>query len=263
MFDNQTSNPTNSLNTGDTQPETFSSQFGPRPPQLRPVGSGGPVATTPTAPRLDTPQSPQVDDIFSKTDNKMAPTPLRPTQPGQASQMPISAPPTPSGRMRGNRSMWSNKLLIIALVIIIVTVVIGGGWLVYGLVKSLTGDNGTNSNTNINTNTNTNTNTQANINTNTNINVNTNTNFNNNSNVPSIIDTDSDGLTDDEEKQLGTDKQKYDTDGDGLNDYAEVRLYLTDPNNSDTDGDGYGDGKEVVNGYDPKIPGSARLFDIP
>ncbi len=64
-------------------------------------------------------------------------------------------------------------------------------------------------------------------------------------------DTDKDGLFDEEETALGTDPAKSDTDGDGLNDFEEARIYLTDPLNPDTDGDGYKDGDEVKNGYNP------------
>lgn len=68
---------------------------------------------------------------------------------------------------------------------------------------------------------------------------------------PLIIDTDGDGLNDDEEARLGTNPLSPDTDGDGLTDYQEVMIYGTDPLNPDTDGDGYTDGEEVANGYNP------------
>lgn len=42
-----------------------------------------------------------------------------------------------------------------------------------------------------------------------------------------------------------------DTDDDGLRDYEEKEVYKTDFNNPDTDGDGHKDGAEVKNGYDP------------
>lgn len=59
-------------------------------------------------------------------------------------------------------------------------------------------------------------------------------------------DTDGDGLTDGEEvNEYGTDPLRADTDGDGLNDGAEVNSHNTDPLNSDTDGDGLSDGEEV------------------
>lgn len=59
------------------------------------------------------------------------------------------------------------------------------------------------------------------------------------------VDTDSDGLTDNEETELGTDPNNADTDGDGLTDGDEVNEYDTDPLTADTDGDGLDDGEEV------------------
>jgi outer membrane protein OmpA-like peptidoglycan-associated protein len=65
-------------------------------------------------------------------------------------------------------------------------------------------------------------------------------------------DPDGDGLTNREEKMLGTDPQVADTDGDGLKDGEEVKTYKTDPLKADTDGDGLKDGEEVnVNKTDP------------
>jgi len=74
------------------------------------------------------------------------------------------------------------------------------------------------------------------------------------------LDSDQDGLTDEEEQQLGTDPNSVDSDNDGLFDREEVKVYHTDPLNADTDGDGYLDGAEVKSGYDPKGPG--RLYEI-
>lgn len=42
-----------------------------------------------------------------------------------------------------------------------------------------------------------------------------------------------------------------DSDGDGLTDEEEIRVYATDPAREDTDGDGYSDGVEVRYGSDP------------
>lgn len=74
----------------------------------------------------------------------------------------------------------------------------------------------------------------------------------------SLIDSDSDGLTDTEEKTAGTNINVIDTDNDGLSDYEEVKIYLTDPLNADTDADGYLDGAEVNSGYNPK--GAGKLL---
>jgi outer membrane protein OmpA-like peptidoglycan-associated protein len=58
-------------------------------------------------------------------------------------------------------------------------------------------------------------------------------------------DNDGDGLTNGEEKKLGTDPNKADTDGDGLSDGEEANVYKTDPKKADSDGDGLNDGDEV------------------
>lgn len=59
------------------------------------------------------------------------------------------------------------------------------------------------------------------------------------------LDKDSDGLSNTEEKQLGTDLSKPDTDGDGLRDGEEVRTYRTDPLARDSDGDDLSDYDEI------------------
>jgi len=61
------------------------------------------------------------------------------------------------------------------------------------------------------------------------------------------IDSDADGLTDEEEMRIGTDPHHADTDKDGLSDYDEVKVYHTNPLNPDTDFDGLKDGPEVFN----------------
>ena len=106
------------------------------------------------------------------------------------------------------------------------------------------------------------------------------------------MDSDGDGLSDDEEKAIGTDPLKYDTDGDGLGDGLEVKLGLnplvpdnplldasgkltcnpaldidqdllneceekvlgTDPCVADTDGDGLSDFVEVMSNTNPLVP---------
>lgn len=76
---------------------------------------------------------------------------------------------------------------------------------------------------------------------------------------PSLVDSDGDGLTDEEEILIGTNINLIDTDNDGLSDYEEVKIYGTNPLSADTDGDGFLDGDEVRNGYNPNGPG--RLID--
>ncbi|OQX71181.1 hypothetical protein B6D52_02380 [Candidatus Parcubacteria bacterium 4484_255] len=77
------------------------------------------------------------------------------------------------------------------------------------------------------------------------------------------LDTDSDGLSDVEEKQLKTKIDNPDTDNDGLSDRLEVKIYFTNPLKADTDKDGMSDGDEVRRGLDPDNPSpGAKLFDL-
>lgn len=76
-----------------------------------------------------------------------------------------------------------------------------------------------------------------------------------------VLDTDGDGLTNDEEKTAGTNLAKPDTDGDLLGDREEVQVYGTDPLRADTDGDTFLDGEEVRAGYNPNGPG--KILELP
>ncbi|WP_109508612.1 choice-of-anchor U domain-containing protein [Nocardioides speluncae] len=70
--------------------------------------------------------------------------------------------------------------------------------------------------------------------------------------APAVADTDSDGLSDATEADLGTDPTDPDSDNDGLDDGEEVLEVGTDPLDADSDDDGLGDGLEVdVTGTDP------------
>lgn len=77
--------------------------------------------------------------------------------------------------------------------------------------------------------------------------------------VESTVDSDSDGLTDNEEKISGTNINVIDTDNDALSDYEEVKIYHSNPLNADTDADTYLDGAEVKGGYNPN--GAGKLSD--
>lgn len=203
--------------------------------------------------------APAVEDMFGETDKGFAP-PRLPQQPGQpASPFRPAAPVQDySGDVFGGRQIgWKRFLpLIVAAVIVVAAIA------VFAVLLSRPAK-------------------LPNIPTNTNAPANTNANANANQNIPPAnvdvpavepptttmpeapVDSDGDGLTDDEEKDLGTSSNKADTDADGLTDRAEIQAYKTDPLNPDTDGDGYPDGEEVINGFDPALPGDARLFNFP
>lgn len=53
-------------------------------------------------------------------------------------------------------------------------------------------------------------------------------------------------------------EKALDSDNDGITDDEELNKYHTDPKNPDTDGDGYKDGDEVKNGFNPN--GSGKLI---
>ncbi|HLM45094.1 MAG TPA: hypothetical protein VK458_14565, partial [Myxococcaceae bacterium] len=74
--------------------------------------------------------------------------------------------------------------------------------------------------------------------------------------APDPFDTDGDGLDDVAELANGTTPDVADWDGDGLTDYQELE-HLTDPDVADTDGDGFSDFYEVTHlgdGLDPLAP---------
>ncbi|OGY43937.1 MAG: hypothetical protein A2729_01280 [Candidatus Buchananbacteria bacterium RIFCSPHIGHO2_01_FULL_39_14] len=52
-----------------------------------------------------------------------------------------------------------------------------------------------------------------------------------------------------------------DTDSDGLTDEQEI-FYHTDPNNADTDNDGYGDYQEIFHGYSPRQAEPIKLSSL-
>ncbi len=71
--------------------------------------------------------------------------------------------------------------------------------------------------------------------------------------IPEWYYTDKDGdtISDEKERELGTNPNEGDTDGDSIPDQLEIDQYKTDPRNVDTDGDGYRDGVEIIKGFDP------------
>lgn len=67
-----------------------------------------------------------------------------------------------------------------------------------------------------------------------------------------VIDSDGDGLSDEEELRIGTDLLNPDTDLDGLSDYEELTIG-TNPLNPDTDYDSIPDMEEINLGTDPLL----------
>jgi hypothetical protein len=82
--------------------------------------------------------------------------------------------------------------------------------------------------------------------------------------LPNNPDTDGDGLNDGAEvNQFGTQPKNKDTDGDTLSDGDEVNVHNTSPTNPDTDGDGVPDGVEVAAGSNPLLPPTATPTRTP
>jgi hypothetical protein len=212
------------------------------------------------------------EDILAGVDK--TPAPKAPTPPPAAAPAPsspplsaprppepdISVPPSmpPEPPAEATEPFFKRYQKVIVLVVVIGLVGAGlayGGWYAYNQFFAPSPSQPT-----VNTN-------QAATNQNVNAGVNANTNNNVNQGGPvtqppaQVLDSDRDGLTDEEERLYGTDPLRVDSDNDGLTDRDEVKVFKTDPYNPDTDGDSFIDGAEVEAGYDPKGPG--RLLEIP
>ena len=70
-------------------------------------------------------------------------------------------------------------------------------------------------------------------------------------------DTDGDGIVNGEEVRYNTNASYDDTDTDDLTDYDEIFVYFTDPTLADTDGDRAPDGWEIAKGYNPLVADSS------
>ena len=222
-----------------------------------------------------------VDDIFAETDkpnnnsNGSRPDNIETHRVGLASLNDGSPLAAPDNNVQKNSIPWFK----IVAIVIIAAIVILSGYLVYSkffkpatnvaLVKTVT-QNSTTTTTQITTDTSVSqsptTNTQVPVNSSSTIEtpnsanttvspIESSTSAVASTSAASMIDSDSDGLTDAEEAIYGTNPLVADTDGDGLSDYDEVKIYHTNPLVVDTDGDGYPDGVEVKSGHNPNGPG--------
>ena len=232
----------------------------PAPPQ--PSSSPRPPADLPVSNK-------EPEDILAdvETDNISVQKPVQSASLPQSNNLGALVPPAqhPQSQIEANEPFikkYQKIIVVILLVLVGGGVLAAGGWYAYNnFIVSEPSDGLVN--TNLNTNQGV-----ANVNQNTNqaaVNLNQNTNqpsaINQNINRPAPpVDTDRDGITDEEEALYGTNPNKVDTDDDELTDRDEIKVFKTDPNNPDTDGDGFSDGEEVRGGYDPK--GSGRLLKI-
>ena len=84
--------------------------------------------------------------------------------------------------------------------------------------------------------------------------------------IDAFEDADTDGLSNLEEYQLGSNIQLADTDGDGINDGEETLAgqdgFITNPLLADTDGDGLNDGLEVQVGSSPTDANDANFAAV-
>ncbi|MFA6306610.1 MAG: hypothetical protein WCV70_02075 [Patescibacteria group bacterium] len=190
---------------------------------------------------------PKTEDIFSEVDKIVKPEALRPRD--------INLPPAIGTVIPAEDGWLKNKKIIFGLILGVLIIVFGGGYLGLRLMAKKTAP--------------------ANLEVNKEVNndqltpevtapatgeINNAANQLNQPIVAQPVDSDSDGLTDEEEVGLGINSNNPDSDSDGLTDREEVKVYKTDPLKADTDGDGFKDGAEVKNNYNPN--GQGRLYEI-
>lgn len=225
------------------------------PPQPQANKEGGPPSNLPTGPAEQSPKEPE--DILADIDIEKDSV----QKPAQSSDLGIrpTVPELPKPKIEAKEPFIKKyqKALVIVVLVVVGGVVLGvGGWYAYN--RFITPSSQLPAQVD-----------QLPVNQNINAGqpvVNQNINFNQpvvnqNINQPKPpIDTDRDGISDEEEALYGTDSTKVDTDEDGLTDRDEIKVFKTDPTNSDSDGDGFPDGEEVRNGYNPK--GGGRLLKI-
>jgi hypothetical protein len=226
----------------------------PKPSPVNPV-SGPSLTMQPPAANL---KSNEPEDILSSVDRGEAVI-RKPAQPVAPIPGPMPTPaarPLPPAEPQDLGHTFKKVAIIIVLVLLGGAVLGAGGYYGYKLMNSEQSViNQPVTDLNIN---------QPEINQPVDLNINSNQpNINQPAEVPPAeapMDTDRDGLSDEDEMLYGTNPNEIDSDKDDLTDRDEIKVFKTDPNNADTDGDGYNDGAEIRAGYDPKGPG--KLFNI-
>lgn len=259
MFDENSSSPTGQSADSADQPKQPKQ---PSQPMNELPQTGQPVV-------MPKPRNfePGTEDIFADTDK----TADKITQAARAAQMsgPVG-PPAPLTELPDDadqeKSGGGKRVLSLLIAVVVLAGLGAGGYWAYG--KFFSGQNQVIPQLNLNQPATDNTNEGADVNNPpsngneqpaANENVNTNPPANENVNQVIILDSDKDGLTDDEERTYGTDLTEPDSDGDGLFDKEEIKIYKTNPLDPDTDNDGYLDGAEVKGGYNPS--GQGKLLE--
>lgn len=262
-----------------SQPIDFSPPFtGPQPVPKAPPEI--PLETEPTvmprvtdirptdgakgAPPQGLPTTEATEDIFKETDKV---TPVPPISEGGKTPPP-AGPLEPLTELPDDleeEGGGGKKFFLVGLLVVVV-ILAGGGYFAYTKFFRAAPASLPEVNLNVQPEVNQNINIEPQVNENLNLEVNENLNENVNApanlnvNKKATLDSDKDGLTDAEEEEYGTDPFEPDSDGDGLYDREEIKVYHTNPLNPDSDNDGYLDGEEVESGYNPLGPG--KLLEI-
>lgn len=216
-----------------------------------------PQPLSPQSPVPPQVQPPVVEDMFARNDasrSAAAPQGMNPIGTGAGLQpaMPTGMPPINEQELFGGRSFgWGRAVIIILSIVVLIAIGVGAWFAFQYMMSQQNSETPTPVTSEAPTPATPSAPTQDSIEPTA------------PTEPPVVIDTDSDGLSDEEEGRLGTNPERADSDVDGLIDRAEIQVYKTDPMKADTDGDGYIDGDEVINGFDPLLPGSARLIQVP
>ncbi len=229
--------------------------------QSAPSQSEKPQAFQPKDPNQQGPSADQGEPVIKSSPSMF--NKQNPSDKGQSqsqSQSSDDSRPAPKIPDPTSKMVDKKKIIIVVFVVLLIGAGAAAGWWYYTTLS--TQDNTANTPANSQTQDQP---TQPNENTDTSGNGNlTDGPSDTTGNQPSApLDSDGDGLTDEQEATLGTNIHSSDTDNDGLFDKEEVEVYETDPLLADTDGDGINDGDEVKNNQDPLTVDNTATGDQP